>query len=51
MEKDLTVSIIKAIERVARGMEAVENQLMETNGLLRRGVSVDVTSMPPKEKK
>ena len=46
MEKDLAVSIIKAIERVARGMEAVEVQLMETNGLLSRGVSVDVNSFP-----
>ena len=49
-EKDLAEAIIEAIERVARGMEAVESQLMETNELLKRGVSVDITSMPPKER-
>ncbi len=46
MEKDLAEAIIAAIERVARGMEAVEVQLMETNVLLSRGVSVDVNSFP-----
>ena len=46
MEKDLAEAIIEAIERVARSMEAVESQLMETNGLLSRGVSVDVNSFP-----
>jgi hypothetical protein len=46
MEKDLAEAIIEAIERVARGMEAVEGTLMETNELLRRGVSVDVNSFP-----
>jgi hypothetical protein len=51
MEKDLAEAIIEAIERVARSMEAVESQLMETNGLLRRGVSVDITSMPPKKER
>jgi len=46
MEKELAEAIIEAIERVARSMEAVEGQLMETNELLRRGVSVDVNSFP-----
>ena len=46
MEKELAEAIIAAIERVARSMEAVEGQLMETNELLRRGVSVDVNSFP-----
>lgn len=50
MEKDLAEAIIEAIERVARGMEAVESQLMEVNDKLKRGVSVDITSMPPKER-
>ena len=50
MEKELAEAIIEAIERVARSMEAVEGQLMETNELLKRGVSVDITSMPPKER-
>ena len=50
MEKDIADAIIEAIERVARSMEAVESQLMETNEKLRRGVAVDITSMPPKEK-
>ena len=51
MEKDLAEAIIKAIERVARSMEAVENQLMEVNSKLQRGVPVDITSMPPKEER
>ena len=51
MEKDIADAIIEAIERVARSMEAVESQLMEVNSRLQRGVSVDITSMPPKEKR
>ena len=46
MEKELAEAIIEAIERVARCMDAIESQLMETNELLRRGVSVDVNSFP-----
>ena len=49
MDANLVNAIVEAIERVARSMEAVESQLMETNGLLKRGVSVDITSMPPKK--
>ena len=49
MEKELAEAIIAAIERVARSMEAVESQLMEVNSKLQRGVSVDITSMPPKK--
>ena len=51
MEKDLAVAIIDAIERVARCMDAIESQLRETNGLLKRGVSVDIASMPPKKER
>ena len=50
MEKELAEAIIDAIERVARSMEAVEGQLMEVNSKLQRGVAVDITSMPPKER-
>ena len=49
MEKELAEAIIAAIERVARSMEAVEgleSQLMELNSHVKRGVSIDVTSMP-----
>ena len=46
MEKELAEAIIDAIERVASCMDAIESQLMETNELLRRGVSVDVNSFP-----
>jgi hypothetical protein len=46
MEKELAEAIIAAIERVARGMEAVEGTLMELNDKLSRGVSVDVNSFP-----
>ena len=51
MERDEAIAIVEAIERVARSNEAVEIQLMEINEKLKRGVSVDVTSVPPKEKK
>ena len=47
MDKDTADAIIEAIERVAKSMEAVEAQLMEVNDKLKRGVSVDITSMPP----
>ena len=50
MDKDLADAIVEAIERVARSMEAVENQLMEVNSKLQRGVLVDIASMPPKER-
>ena len=51
MERDEAMAIVEAIERVARSVEAMEVQLMETNEKLKRGVSVDITSMPPKEKR
>ena len=47
MERDEAIAIVEAIERVAKSMEAVEMQLMEVNDKLKRGVSVDITSMPP----
>ena len=40
-------AIIEAIERVAKSIEAVERELMEINDKLKRGVSVDISSMPP----
>jgi hypothetical protein len=49
MDKDLARAIVEAIERVARSMEAIEIQLMEVNDKLKRGVPVDITSMPPKK--
>ena len=51
MEERYVLGIVEAIERVARSVEAIEAQLIETNEKLSRGVSVDVTSVPPKEKK
>jgi tetrahydromethanopterin S-methyltransferase subunit F len=51
MERDEAIAIVEAIERVARSVESIEVQLIETNEKLSRGVSVDVTSVPPKEKK
>ena len=44
------MAVVEAIERVARSNEAVEVQLMEINEKLKRGVSVDISSMPPKER-
>ncbi len=51
MEEQYGLGIVEAIERLARSVEAVEVQLIETNEKLKRGISVDVTSVPPKEKK
>jgi predicted RNA-binding protein with RPS1 domain len=50
MDKELMMAVVEAIERVARSNEAVEVQLMEINEKLKRGVSVDISSMPPKER-
>jgi hypothetical protein len=43
--------IPSSIDRLSRAVEGLESQLIELNSHIKRGVSVDVTSVPPKEKK
>ena len=39
-------AIPSSIDRLSRAVESLETQLMELNSHVKRGVSVDVTSMP-----
>ena len=38
--------IPSSIDRLSRAVESLESQLMELNSHIKRGVSVDITSMP-----
>ena len=38
--------IPSSIDRLSRAVESLESQLMEFNSHVKRGVSVDITSMP-----
>ena len=38
--------IPSSIDRLSRAVESLESQLMELNSHVKRGVSIDVTSMP-----
>ena len=38
--------IPSSIDRLSRAVESLESQLMELNSHVKRGVAVDVTSMP-----